>query len=568
MIGRLQPPPDAPDCLRPRPACDRVVNTWLRRAVGYTAFLLTVMTLTAVTYQWGMGTFEDDPVTFLHSLQVVVEMFTTTGFGGDSPWASPQMNAFIIVMDLVGMALLIGALPVLATPFLEDAFSTTIPTAIDDALTDHVVICSYTSRVDALTAELDTLGVPYVIVEPDRTIATELYESGHRVIRADPESTAGLAAAGLPDARALVADGDDQVDASIVLAAKELAEDVAVISVLESPDRARYHRLAGADQVLSPRSLLGESLAAKVTTALTAEIDEAIEISDDLELAEVPIHHGSALVGSTLADSGIREETGVNVIGAWVRGEFTARLSPDDTLTDGTVLFVSGHPEQLEQLLAMTQAGLRQFGAGETIVVGHGQVGQTVTSALAEAGVPYSTIDRTAAAEVDVVGDATEPETLVEAGIEDARTVVLALPDDTTTEFATLVIRDLAPETEIIARVEEQPSIQKTFRAGGDYVLSLATVTGRMIASHVLQGRDVLSLDQQVEVVRMTASKLGGRTVGEVDIRAKTGSTIVAVERNGEVVTDVGPDTRIKADDSLVIAGTDESVREFERRFG
>lgn len=526
------------------------------------------MLLTAVSYQYGMRVYEDDPVTLLHSLQVVVEMFTTTGFGGDSPWTSPQMNAFIIVMDLVGMALLIGALPVLATPFLEDAFSTTVPTALEDALEDHVVICSYTSRADALTAELDSLEVPYVIVEPDRTQAAELYENGKRVIRADPESTDGLAGARLSEARALVADGDDQVDASIVLAARELAEDVSILSVVEEPDRAKYHRLAGADQVLSPRSLLGESLAAKVTTALTAEIDEAIEIGDDFELAEVPVHHGSSLVGTTLAESGIREKTGVNVIGAWFHGEFTARLSPGDELSAGTVLFVSGHPDQLEQLLGMTQAGLRQFGTGKTIVVGHGQVGQTVTAALERAGVPSTTVDRAEAEGVDVVGDATEPETLVEAGIDEARTVVLALPDDTTTEFATLVIRDMAPETEIIARVEEAPSIPKTFRAGGDYVLSLATVTGRMIASRVLQDRDVLSLDQQVEVVRMGAPKVAGRTIGDVDIRARTGATVVAIERDDDVLTDVGPDTRIGTDDRLVVAGTDESVREFERMFG
>ena len=544
------------------------MNTWGRRVVGYIGFLFLVMLLTAVAYQRGMRVYEGDPVTFLHSIQVVVEMFTTTGFGGDSPWTSPQMNVFITVMDLLGMALLIGVLPVVATPFLEDAFSTTVPIALEEALEGHVVICSFTSRMEALTAELDSQDVPYVIVEPDRTRAAELYEDGRRVIRADPESTDGLAGAGLADARALVADGDDQVDASIVLAAKELAEDVSVISVVEEPDRARYHRLAGADQVLSPRSLLGESLAAKVTTALTAEIDEAIEIGDDFELAEVPIHHGSSLAGRTLADSGIREETGVNVIGAWFYGDFTASPSPDDELSAGTVLFVSGHPDQLEQLLGMTQTGLRRFGTGETIVVGYGQVGKTVTAALEQAGVPYTTIDEVDSEGVDVVGDATEPETLVDAGIEEARTVVLALPNDTTTEFATLVIRDLAPETEIVARVEETPSIPKTFRAGGDYVLSLATVTGRLIASRVLQDRDVLSLDQQVEVIRIRAPKLAGHTLRDLDVRSKTGSTIVAIERDGDVVTNVGPNTRIEADDRLVIAGTDENVREFERVFG
>jgi len=52
----------------------------------------------------------------IEALRFSIEMFTTTGFGGDSPWESQQLNAFIAVMDLVGMVLLIGALPVVVTP--------------------------------------------------------------------------------------------------------------------------------------------------------------------------------------------------------------------------------------------------------------------------------------------------------------------------------------------------------------------------------------------------------------------------------------------------------------------
>ena len=545
------------------------MNTWQRRSVGYLLFLIVVLVLTALAYQWGMRVYEGAHRTFLESLQFTVEMFTTTGFGGDSDvWSSPQINAFIVVMDLLGMALLIGALPVLASPFLEEAFSTTVPRTLNDGLSGHVVICSNTSRVESLIAELDSLSVPYVIVEPDRDRAVELYEDGHRVIRGDPESTAGLEAARLETAQALIADVSDKVDASIVLAAKELAEEVPVVSVVEEPEKATYHRLAGADEVLSPRPLLGESLASKVTAARKTGIDEAIEIDDELELAEVPIRQGSRLAGSTLADSDIRERAGVNVIGVWYRGEFDASLSADAELTVGTVLLVSGRPDQLDRLVDLTRSDVRRFDTGETVVIGYGQVGKTVTSALDEAGIPHSTIDTDETEGVDVVGDATDPETLRAAGIEGARTVVLALPDDTTAEFATLVVRDLAPQTEIIARVEESGSIAKMYRAGADYALSLETVTGRMSASFLLSGRDVLSLDRQVEVVRTRAPKAVGQSVDEVDIRSKTGATVVAIERDGDVLTDIGPDTRIEFGDELVVVGADENVRTFEETFG
>ncbi|TKX80669.1 TrkA family potassium uptake protein [Halorubrum sp. SD626R] len=543
------------------------MDSWKRRVGGYFTFVLFVLVFTAVVYRYGMRVYEGDAITMIEALRFSVEMFTTTGFGGDSPWESQRLNAFIAVMDLVGMVLLIGALPVVVTPLLEEAFSTTVPTSLDDGLSGHVVICSDTSRSAALTAEFDSHEIPYAFVEPDDDRAAELQEAGRTVIRADPESTQGLAAANLADARALVTDVSDQVDASIVLAAKELSPDVRVISVVEDPTRERYHRLAGADEVLSPRSLLGESLAAKVTTALQTDLDEAVAIGDSLQLAEVAVPHGSPLAGSTLADSGIRERAGVNVIGMWVDGEFDAAPPPDATLSAGTVLLVSGRPDQLERLVDLTNSATRRFGAGETVVIGYGQVGRAVAETVADADLPVTVVDREDAEGVDVVGDATDPETLRAAGVESARTVVLALPDDTTTEFTTLVVRDLAPNTQVLARVEEAPSVRKMHRAGADYVLSLATVTGRLSASTVIEDRDVLSLNQQIEVVRSRVPRLAGRTIGRANVREATGCTVIAIERDDETMTEIGPDTRIGPDDELVVVGTDEGIRSFERQF-
>ena len=539
------------------------MDKWQRRTAYYSILLVGSMLLFALLYQNGMRIYEGAPRTFLHSLQIVVETFTTTGFGSDSPWVSPEMQVFVILMDLFGTLLIFMAFPVIAFPLLEDILSTTVPTSVADDTEDHVVICSYTTRAEALVDELDSWGVDHIIIESDRERATELYENDHRVIHADPTSITGLEGAALGSARALVADVSDRVDAAIVLTAKEVAEDVQVISVIEEPDRQSYHRLAGADHVLSPRPLLGGSLASKVTTSVTADLGDAIEIGDDLEAAELPIQRGSRLVGTTLAESGIREQSGVNVIGAWFRGEFETPPSPNATLTDGTVLLVTGREDQLEELKRLTLSEVRLFTPGKTIVIGHGEVGSRITAALDEAGLAYTVVDRTEMDGVDVVGDATEPETLQAAGIENARSVILAIPDDTTTEFATLVVRDISPETEIIARVQEIESVQKMYRAGADYVLSLATVSGRMIASTILEDEDVLSLDQQVEVVRTVAPKLVGQTIGDADVRSKTGCTVVGVERNGTVITDVGPEFGVEVDDALIIAGTDEGIRQF-----
>ena len=543
------------------------MDTWQRRTVGYLVSLAGLMFAFTVAYNWGMRTFEGVDQPLYISFQHIVETFTATGYGSQAPWSTPEMNLFVVVMDIVGVLSVFLALPVLLFPLFEEALSTTVPAALEDDAEDHVVVCTLTVRGETLAAELDSRGVPCVVVEPDREAATAAYEDGLRVVHADPQSVEGLEAARVSAARAVVADATDDVNTSIVLTAQEVAEDVRTISVVNDPDRARYHELAGADDVLSPRSLLGEGLATKVTTGVSTDLGDAIEVGEDFEIAEFPIHRGSDLVGTTIAESGIREETGANVIGAWFQGSFENPPDPEESLDGGTVLLATGREDQLERLREMTLAERRSPGRGETLVAGYGEVGKSAAEALASAGVPHTALDRTEMPGVDVIGDATEPEDLRRAGIAQARTVLLALPEDTATEVAALVARDVNPDVEVVARAEAAENVGKTYRAGADYVLSLATVSGRILASTILE-ETVMSPDTQVEVVRREAPGLVGQTLGEADVRTKTGCTVVGVERDEVVRTDIGPDFRVQGGDELVVAGTDEGVNRFSQLLG
>ncbi|WP_158059360.1 potassium channel family protein [Halorussus halophilus] len=539
------------------------MDQWQRRTLAYLSSLTLLVVVYALAYDYGMTVYEGRPQPFYQSLQVVVETFTTTGYGSDAPWETPEMNFFVILMDATGVVLIFMALPVFVVPLFEQAVSTTLPTTVD--MENHVVICTYSPRTETLISELSSWEMEYVIVEPDREQAMELYESDYSVVHGDPESVDSLANVNVEAAAAVVADASDEVDVSVVLTAREAASEVPVVSVVEEPELATYHELAGVDRVLSPRKLVGESLAGKVKTAVSAELGEAVEIGEDFEVAELPVQRGSHLVGSTLAESGIRERAGANVLGAWFRGEFETPLTPGTTLDAGTVLLVAGRESQLERLKELTRSPVRSPRGGRVVVVGHGEVGSTVTDELAAASVPYTVVDIADKPGVDVVGDTTDPETLEEAGIETARSVLFTLADDTVTSFGTLVARDLNPNVEILARAEETESVQKIYRAGADYVLALSTVSGRMLASTILEDEEVISMDKQVELVRTSAPRFSGQTLAEADIRSKTGCTVVAVERDGEVITDLGPEFRLQRDDDLIIAGDDEGVTEFTK---
>ncbi|MFB6084590.1 MAG: TrkA family potassium uptake protein [Halorientalis sp.] len=541
------------------------MDTWQRRTVYYVVGLVGIMLGYAILYHVTLSAFEGVTQPFFKSVAFVVETFTTTGYGSQAGWESWQANLVVSLMQLTGVFLIFLALPVLLFPLFEETISTTPPTEITD-VEDHVVICAYSPRIDMLIDELDVFDVPYVVVEPDRDRAAELVEEGIEVVHGDPESAETLEAVNLDAARALVADVDDSTNASIVLTATAVAPDVRCITFVEDPDIASYHRYAGADHVFSPRRLIGESLASKVTTGISAEVGDAVEIGEDFEIVELPILAGSELIGETIAESGIRERTGANVVGAWFRGEFVSPPSPDARLDEQTILLVAGHQRQLEPLKELTLSEKRRRRRGHVVVCGHGEVGSTVRERVTAENVPCTVVDREASEGVDVVGDVTEKSVLREAGVEDASTVILALASDTMTIFATLAVRELNPEVEIIARADQTESVRKLYRAGADYALALATVSGRMLASTILE-EDIISYDKQVEVARFDAGSLAGRTLAGADIRTETGCTVIAIERDGEVITDLTPDFEIRPGDDVIAAGPDENITAFAARY-
>lgn len=536
-----------------------------RRIWCYGIALMGALVLFTLTYNFGMSFLEGRPQSLARSLQVVVQTFTTVGYGGDAPYMTTEMNLLAVMMQISGIGLIFASLPVFIVPLIEDALATAPPTARSDR-SDHVILCTYTPRGEALIEALDGQDASYVVIEPDRETATTLHEADVPVVYGDPESVETLKNASIADATAVVADASDEVNASIMLAAQEAAEDVHAISIVSNPDIADYHRYAGADQIVSPRRLLGTRLASKVTTTPSIELDDIIELDESFDILELPIHRESVLVGQTLAKSRIGEQTGAAVLGAWLGGRFVSPVPQEAVIDDQTVLLAVGREAQLDQLRELTRAETRQHGRDRErfVVAGYGVVGRAVVDALSDADIHPTVLDLENKSGVDVACDATNPEALEKAAIEEAQTVIVALGDDTTALSTTLIIRELNPDVEIVARANETESVVKLYRAGADYVLALSTVSGRMVATDLLPDPEAGSVDEETAIVRTKAPKLAGQTLAEAEVRARTGVTVIAVERDGEIMTGIGPSFSLQADDELIVTGTDESIERFD----
>lgn len=538
-----------------------------RRTAYYLALVVASTLVFTAVYNTGMALWEDSPQPVYRSLEVVVQSFTTTGYGEDAPWQTPQMHLLVIAMQLAGIGLILTAVDVFAVPWLRDVLTPTAPTAVT-GVEDHVVVCGYTPRTDAFVSELDARDREYVLVEHDAQRARDLHEAEYRVVHGDPESPGTLERAGIGSAVLVVVDVADDTNASISLAARDASPDVRVITLVEDAALARYHRAAGATDVLSPRQLLGESLADEVPTAVTTDIEDGVDLGEDFNLVELTVSADSDLCGQSFAEAGTRERFGVNVLGIWSDGDFETPVDPEDSLVEGTRLLVAGESEQIDALRGAVGSTVREF-TPPILVAGYGDSGQAAHGVLAHTSARLTVIDLEPGDDVDVTGDVRDPAVLAEAGIEDASTLLLTVADDTTAIFTTLIARELNPEVRIVVRANDDDDVQKLYRAGADYVQSLATVSGRMLASTAFEDEEVLVYDKQIRVVRLPARELEGTTLVDAEVRTVAGCTVVAVVRDGERITEFDPATlTFRADDQVIIAGTDEAVAQFERQFG
>lgn len=539
---------------------DRLSTFWSSRGAWAAATVLVIINGYALAYQVGMAALEGESLSYLHALQVVIEAITTAGFGGDAPWTSDTMNLLVIAMNMTGVLLVFMALPLFVTPMFKRALEDTPPTTTN--CTNHVIIGARTSSEDVLRRELEAASVPYLVVEEDRDALRRLVRDNVNAIWGAVDQHATLEAARLAEAQALVIDAEGKQSAAAILSARHVHPATRVISVVEDDDVARYHRYAGADHIVRPRQVMGTRLAQKAATSISAELHDSLALDNDLELTELLVHPGSDLAGNTIAEAGLRATTGVTIIGLWDDGQFVPSPDPQRRLEPHTILVAASDHAHLSALKLRT-ASPQAHPPEHVIIGGCGVVGQHAARMLKQNGIPYTMIDSEDQPDVDIVGNVADEDTLRRAGADTADAFILALNDDTTSMYATLVLRHLNPDLELVARANQTESVPNLYRAGADYVLALPTVTGRMIFSLLVQDEQALSPGTQFNIMRMTAPQLAGRSLGAVDVRARTGCTVVAAERNGTLLRDLGPDFVVQSDDRLVVAGSDDALNRF-----
>ena len=285
-----------------------------------------------------------------------------------------------------------------------------------------------------------------------------------------------------------------------------------------------------------------------------------------LVVSETLVPPACPIAGKTLAESRIGEEMGVTVIGQWVGGRLIAPPAPDMRLEPGGILILAGSGANTEKFADFCGASAAGRRLGPYVIAGNGEVGRKVAELLHDAGEETRIIAQEPGVGVAVVGSVLDAAVLEAVGVRDAQAVILALAEDATTLFATVILKDLAPHVPVIARVNGPENVDRIHSAGADFALSISQVTGQILARKLL-GKQSVALDQSLKISMVSSPELVGKHPADLRIRTRTGCSVVAIERGRELIVHLDREFRFEAGDSVYICGNEEAIRAFAATF-
>lgn len=213
------------------------------------------------------------------------------------------------------------------------------------------------------------------------------------------------------------------------------------------------------------------------------------------------------------------------------------------------------------------------------IVCGYGRMGQMICEELDQSHIDCVVIEceservqrATADGRLVVMGQASDDDTLLAAGIEHASGVVCVVNSDAENMFITVTAAELCPAIRIIARAESPDSGRKLERAGASLVISPHQMAGKTIATALVhprltkflnRGEEHTGYFELGEVVIQEGAPAVGQAVCELGAKLR-GLVFVAVDREGgDLVVQPPGDFSFEAGDVVIFAGGGKVVHE------
>jgi CPA2 family monovalent cation:H+ antiporter-2 len=237
--------------------------------------------------------------------------------------------------------------------------------------------------------------------------------------------------------------------------------------------------------------------------------------------------------------------------------------------------------------------------ADHVVIVGYGRVGRHIVTLLGEMGIPHLVVETDAARGEELsrksiptlYGDAANSEVLTHAGLTRARALVVAGPDEDASALVVTAARDIAPELPIIARATSEDGTRRLAELGAQDVIHPELEGGLEIVRHTLlqlgfplqeiyRYTDAVRRDhyepsvsteeehrllhELVEAARSIeiqwfrlpdGNPLVGQTLAGANLRVKTGASVIAILREGELMANPKSLTVFRTGDQIGVIG-------------
>ncbi len=516
--------------------------------------------------------FEGREYSWITGLYWTLTVMSTLGFG-DITFHSDIGMVFSIIVLLNGIVLLLVMLPFtfiqfFYAPWLEEQNKARAPRSVPDRVSDHVILTHYDDVAANLVEKLTQYGMDYVILVPDLKQALELHDLGYRVVVGDLDNPESYKRLRVDHAAMVVVLNDDIASTNIIFTIRETSSRVVTVTNADMEDSLDILQLAGSSHVFQFTKMLGQALARRVLgVSMQANV---IGSFDDLLIAEAPAMR-TPLQGKTLAESNLRQITGVNVVGVWEQGTFRAS-TPQTRMGESTVLVLAGNAEQLDRYDKLVQShDVRNRSKGPVVVLGGGRVGQTVAKALKKRQVDFNVVEKKPAIAAKdrnfIQGNAGDLETLVKAGINETPSIIITTHDDDLNIYLTIYCRRLRPDVQIISRASLDRNVNTLHRAGANLVMSFSSMCTTTIMN-LLKPEKILMLSEGLNVFRnVLGGELQNKPLLELKIRERTGCSVIAVKRGDRVVINPDPQIVLEKNDELILIGSEEAEKRFNENY-
>ncbi len=203
-------------------------------------------------------------------------------------------------------------------------------------------------------------------------------------------------------------------------------------------------------------------------------------------------------------------------------------------------------------------------------IIGLGRFGYALALELAEAGADIMVIDRDEEkvrefrdyTDSAFVVKSLDKKTLAESGIQSCDIVILCIGEHLDTSILTTLNLVSLGVPHVIAKATSTEHGEILEKLGAEVVYPERDIAQRLAhrleASRVL---DYIQLSEKLNISKLIApSRIVGKSVMEVNLRARFGVNIIAIENGRTIIETVMPDYIFKSDDILFVSGSKQGL--------